>query len=374
MKGTKGNIRKRKDGRWEGRYRYNGNIKYLYSDDKKNIEEKLKKIKSQIFLGDFVEQTKVTVSEWLEEWLFEYKKKIIKNTTFANYKQIIDLYITPKLGNFIISELTTIQIQYYINNIAHSSRTIKYAYILLKMALEHAVAVKLIKENPCKNVILPKQKKSNIKILDEKEFEIFIDTIKTHNNGCAFYLAIATGMRKGEILALKWCDIDFKNNLIFIEKTLSRVKLYDEDRNSVYKTIIGDCKTDKSKRIIPIFDDLKKWLQVHYARMKLKFEKKGKKILDEDYIFLTEKHNPLSPRNFSKQFYAILKKCNIEKNKFHVLRHTYASFALSKGMELKVLSELLGHSSYSFTADVYCQILPNKKKEEVLKLQKIFKL
>lgn len=365
-----GTIRQRKDGRWEGRYKYNGIPKSIYGKTEEEVYEKLEKITAEITLGTFFEPSKMKLKEWMETWLKDFKKNSIKAKTYESYEQLIRLYINPVIGAIALDKLNNIQIQRMLNNMSVSPRTIKYTATVLKMALKHAVTTGLIQKNHAENISLPKQIKKEAKVLDRESLQKFIEACRTHRLGPAFYLAACTGMRRGEVLALKWQDVDLINASIKVERTYNRVKVFDRAKIE-YKAIISDCKTQKSNRVLPILPELKECLELHYTRSRIELFKKGKKISQDTFLFLTLGGNIYNPRSFSKDYYQFLDKTGIKKINFHALRHTFATIALEQGIELKVISELLGHSSVSFTADTYCHVLPNKKRKEIQKLSLI---
>lgn len=365
-----GTIRLRSDGRWEGRYSLGSKQKSIYGKSEEEVKDKLKKIIANITLGTYFEPSKIKVQEWLKYWLFEYKKKKLKPKTFESYNQIIECYINPVLGSLTIDKLNPILIQQEINNIKKSARTVKYTHTILKMSLKHAVSTELILKNPADNISLPSENKKEIKILDKTDLKKFMDHIRSHKLGPAFHLAITTGMRRGEILALRWKDIELESGLIKVRRNMDRVKVFNENEN-VYKLVEGTPKTKRSNRVLPILPDTKTLLKSHYTRQKIEKVRLGEKYIDDGYVFCNKNGTPLSPRNFAKHFYKVLKDADIPHTNFHSLRHTFASYGLENGMELKVISELLGHSSIAITADIYTHVSINKKKIELDKLNQI---
>lgn len=322
-------MKKRKDGRFEGRYSYQGKQKSIYANTEKEVKDKLKKIKAEIELDKYFEPCKMKLSEWLETWLFEYKKKTIKQKTFESYEQIIRCYVNPVLGYKTLDKLNNIDIQKMFNSMTLSPRTIKYTHTVLK-------------------------------------------AIKGHRFESAFFMAICTGMRRGEILGLKWHDIDFENGLIYVQRTLNRIKVFNNKKIPTWETIETDCKSEKSRRVLPILPELNTRLKTQYTRSKLNKKRKGEILSQNEYVFVNKFGKNINPRNFAKHFYNVLKNNDIGPINFHALRHTYATLALESGIELKVISELLGHSSISFTADTYLHILHHKKIEEISKLKALF--
>jgi integrase len=238
------------------------------------------------------------------------------------------------------------------------------------MALEHAVKLRYIQYNPAEHVKIPKQIKKQIKYLDKDNLNKFISSIKSHRLYAAFYLAVTSGIRRGELLALRWSDISFSDATMNIQRTVNRIKVFDDDEPH-YKLVEGSPKSDKSIRILPILPDILDALKKHKSRQKQEILK------CDDYkynnlVFCNTNGTPLNPRNFAKHFYNVLSRNDITKINFHALRHTYATVGLQNGIELKVMQELLGHSSLSVTADTYTHVVLDQKKTEINKLKNAF--
>jgi integrase len=175
-------------------------------------------------------------------------------------------------------------------------------------------------------------------------------------------------MRKGEVLGLKWSDIDFKQGFILIQRTIQRIKTSE----SSYITLEGSPKSKNSIRVIPILDEQITRLKSHYTRSIFERKKLDVDFDKNGYVFCNRDGSILSPRNFDKQFHVILKDCKIPDINFHALRHTFATVALENGIGLKETSDILGHSSITITADIYSHVTNKRKKEEMEKLKNAF--
>jgi integrase len=364
-------MKKRKDGRYEDKYIWNGKTKSAYGKTEEEVKEKIKKIKAEIELDMYFEPSKIKLETWLKTWLFDFKRNSIKPKTLASYEEVIRLYINPGLGPVSLDKLNTVIIQKFINDLKKSPRTVKYTHIVLKMALRHAVNIGMLNKNVAENISLPRNIKKDIQILRKEDMKKFLDAIKGSRYYCVFLLAITTGMRRGEILALKWQDIDFTNDLVKVSKTMDRVKVFDEAK-IVSKLLFGDCKTQKSNRVLPILPDVKNALRTQYTRNRIAALSRGEKICFDDYIFVTNTGNNLTPRNLLRTFDAILKKAGIPHIKFHALRHTFATLGLENGVDIKTMQELLGHSSITITADIYTHVQLHQKQEALNKIKHIF--
>lgn len=215
---------------------------------------------------------------------------------------------------------------------------------------------------PTDGIVLPKGEKKEINILENDKIKIFLRAIIENRYGLAFLMALFTGMRRGEILALTWGDIDFENKIINVNKTLNVIKCFDNDKIE-YRTIINSSKTVNSNRVLPILPILITPLKTHYTRSQI--HGWGSVY---DFVFTNKFGKNVNPRKFSQYFYDIFKKSEIKRINFHALRHTFASMAIDKGVNPKTLSNILGHSSISFTLDTYCHVTIQQKQREISKI------
>jgi len=373
-----GSIRKRPDGKWEARYSHGRNAegkqiqKSLYGKTRKEVQEKLNAVLHSIDNNAYVEPSKITVGEWLTIWLNDYKKISIKPTTFTNYRLRVENYLKPELGEILLKDLSSIQIQKMITKLTMkrlSPEFIRGIYTNLHAALKQAIKDGLLIRNVADTVTLPKYVKPQTEILTPDEQVRFIDTAKSHYLGELFILDLGTGLRLGEILAMSWGSVDFEKNTMSVSSTLNVIKDFDDPEAKWHKAF-GTPKTQSSNRKIPLIPSVKKILE-----NQIEYQANLKRELGEAFdnkhnlVFTTKIGNPLDPRNMQKVFHDILAKAQIDKKKIHSLRHSFASRGLEQGIELKVMQELLGHSSIKMTADLYTHVLPEKKEEAIMKLE-----
>ena len=292
------------------------------------------------------------VGEWLE-----YKKILIKKSTYSNYIYIIEKYLMPKFNEMSIIELGNYNYSGFIEDMLKklSSKYVKDIVCVLRMILKYAEK-KYKFELDFEKIIIPKNDFNELEILSKSEKEkleqycITINTLKS----VGILICLNTGLRIGEICALKWENIDLENKVIYVRKTLQRV--YTEKRKNT-KIIIDTAKSSKSIRNIPISNKLYKVLKL----LKEKYK-------SDDY-FLTGKSNKyVEPRSLRRIYKRILIKTEIKEYTFHALRHTFATECIEVGMDVKSLSEILGHSSTTFTLDRYVHSSYKKKKKYLEKL------
>ncbi|MCC5910054.1 MAG: site-specific integrase [Clostridiaceae bacterium] len=412
-----GNIRKRKDGKWEARYTIgkdeNGKQirKSIYGKSRQEVSQRLTKVLNEINSGIFVEPTKITLNIWLSTWLKEYKKPSIKPKTYDSYVHTIDYFIRPVIGHIVLKDLRPDHIQTMLNALKDrmpvrseqavakleeelrgtntptvkkaikeeiqkhklnkvSSRTVEYVYIILNGALKQALKNNLVVRNSCEAVSLPKAKdKKEIKVLTTEEQRKFIETIKGHRLEAAFLLNISTGVRVGELLGLTWNNVNFNEGTIKIIQTVGRVKNQETGRSSLQ---FDTPKTEKSKRVIPLLPQVITALEKHKTLQQEHMTTIGEGYAPYNLVFCTELGNPIDPKNYDRSFKGILKNAEMDDINLHALRHTFATRGLENGIEMKVMQELLGHSSMLLTADIYSHVLPDHKRKAMDKLKNIF--
>lgn len=306
------------------------------------------------------------ISEWLELWLNKSVKYQVKIKTYNQYASAIKKHLIPTFGDIEISELNYENIIYFVNNLGYSStdimqkslssNSINSLITILKLSLDEAVKFGHIKINCCKDVKKIKTYEKKVEafsIAEQKKIEKFIfNSRKEYNIGVL--VGLYTGIRLGEMLALKWSDVDLENGLIHITKTITQIRNYD----GKYGTVVQAPKTQSSNRIIPL------------PKFLIKKFKVMKKSTKTDYL-IQNKGRTLTIRGYQYLFEKILKRLNIEKKGFHALRHTFATRAIECGFDVKTLSEIMGHSSVAITLNRYTHSLLSQKKIMMQKLDKI---
>ncbi|ABY95867.1 MULTISPECIES: site-specific integrase [Thermoanaerobacter] len=332
---------------------------------KKEAEKALAEIIAKIEKNE-LELTNLTLGQFLNKWYETHCELKLAPKTLKSYKELIELYFKPYLGDIELTKLKPVMIQNYYNKLKElglSDTTINYHHRVLKSALKKAVVWQLISKNPCDYVEPPKKNKNEITVWSindvKKAKEIFKDTpIYLH-----FMLALYTGMRIGEICGLKWEDIDFNNKTCTVKRQYQQVG---------GKEIIKEPKSETSIRVIPLHSDvievLKEEKKKQLQNRMLLGEKYNKKY--EGYISVWEDGRMKTPEYVSKKFSKILKAYpELPQIRFHDLRHSCASFLVQAGVPMKVVSEILGHSQIGITMDLYSHVLLDSKKEAIKKLE-----
>ncbi len=348
------NIYHRKDGRWEGRYIIERStcgkpkFKSVYGASYGEVKNKLIVSKSLALQGS--KQTAPIykdekLSDWMDYWLEILEKPYIKITTYQLYKRNIEKHLAPLLGDISLSLLERNQIQHAVDFWGEilSSSTLHTVCRQLKNILDSAVKNNLILESPFdEDIRLPKFKQKKPLVLTNTQ-QIKLENEASACENFEFMLCLYTGVRVGELCALRYEDFDFENNTLHICHSVKRITKEENGKRSS-ELIIGNTKTESSKRMIPIPLFIAEML---ILRMETNHD------ANEDYIFKNRREGPAEPRTLQIRFAKLAQKLEINDAHLHTLRHTFAMRCLEEGIGYKALSEILGHSSSRITMEHY---------------------
>lgn len=328
---------------------------------KKECEAALAELITQIEKGSIVTNDKMSTKEYMEYWLETYPKNNCSPSTYKRYRFFIKDIINY-IGQYKLSKLNPMIIQKFYEDLMSdreiSNNTVIKTHRMLHLALKHAQQWQLINNNPCDLTNPPKSTKQEMKYWQPDEINFYLETInKSEKLYYPTFLAIHTGLRVGEICALKWTDIDFINGTMKVNKTLQRVD---------GKLVLKEPKTKKSSRIVTLLNSTINFLK---ELKKEAMERKLKYGIELDFILCWEDGRPIDPHYVSQKFPKLLEKYNLPKIRFHDLRHTHATLLLKLGTNPKVISERLGHSTVSFTLDTYSHVNTDMQRDEVSKAE-----
>ena len=353
----------------------NGKIKRKEFTGKtqQEVKKKLEEYKKEMLLGTISSDDKITVSEWYHTWLFDYRIKDLKPKSFEKYEGIYRNYIKDsELGKIKLKDLRATHIQRYYNKLQDTKpiSTIKGINTRLKPCLGEAEKQGYIQKNYCKMVTLPKDNnKKTIQVLTQQQQKLFIEAIKGHKLEVLFLIALGTGLRLGELLGLKWSDIDFNTGILTVNRTLSRVK---NQTTGKYEIIEQTPKTKNSNRTIPIPNDILNKLKEHKKNQSKQRLFVGEGYINNNYVFTDDIGNPIDDKRPGRNLKSTLTKLNIEPIKFHALRHTYATRLFEANVPPKTVQVLMGHYDISITMDIYTHVMEDAKLEAIEKLNNIF--
>lgn len=354
--------------------------KQFYGKTQKEVKEKLESFKKQMSLGALPTDDKITLDQWYYTWLFDYRIKDLKPKSFQKYEGIYRNYIQDtQLGKIKLKDLRATHIQQYYNKLLDMDKkpvsTVKGLNTRLKPCLSEAEKQGYIQKNYCKMVTLPKEDKiREIKVLSVLEQKQFIEAIRGHELEVLFLTALSTGLRLGEILGLKWNDIDFNNGTLTVNRTIQRVTEISRDGERESKIIEQIPKTKNSIRTIPIPQNILSRLKDHKLEQNKSRLKLWELYSNNDYVFCNNLGYTIDDKKPGRNLKSILNKLNIEPIKFHGLRHTYATRLFEANVPPKTVQVLMGHYDISITLDIYTHVMEDAKLEAVDKLNDIFTL
>lgn len=367
-----GSIHKRKDGRWEGRYVIGRNEKGLpktknvLAKTKRECEEKLKALRDSI-RGAEPERPKadMTFGAWMDRWYQTECKPAIRPKTQADYENRIYQHIIPELGHIPLAKLTPGDLQQFYTRLKQrgrllrteeygpglSDRMVKSCHVTCRVALDRAAAQGLILKNPALACKSPTTHPKEMQVLSQEEMQRLL--IQARENDCfeLLLLELSTGLRRGELLALRWDDLDFQTGALRVERQVQRVK---------GSLAVTQPKTRSSSRTVilpmPVLDILKNYRQKVNSRWMFPSPRK------ED--------SPLDPAAVRKKLAAVLERAGCKHVRFHDLRHTFATNALEHGMDIKTLSAVIGHVSSATTLNVYAHVTDEMRQSAAAKIDR----
>lgn len=344
-----GTIYKRPNGTWAGQITINGKRHTVYGRRKQDVVAKMRELQMQFLSGEYVDPNTITVSQLVHTWLDVYKKYDISLMTYNNYLQAIEKYIVPTLGNTLVQQLQPTQLQMLYNSLIDKPGVLSTVYIIMGAALKLAVKQRIIRENPDEATNHPTPKCKKRKSLIPEEREKFLETAKKYFIYPYIILAMTTGLRRGELLGLKWSDIDFENKTI----TVNRQIQYTRQPDGHYRFVETVPKTTQAYRTVPLPDDALPVLANYKKLYDIWLKAIG---VETDFVFITSKGTPLNPVTVSVMFKKIREEAGTPSVSPHVLRHTYATKLAERGVHPKAAQKLLGHARFQTTMDVYTDV------------------
>lgn len=367
-----GSIYRQNNGLWacsitvdtaEGRKR-----KYFYGKTRKEVQDKLATALNEIKQGTFITAPTQTVEQFVKDWLENTQRRSVKPRTYERYEEIMRLHVIPALGRHQLQKLSAQHLRaFYTKKLDSglSATTVTHFHNVLHKALKDAVRWGLVSRNVCDLVSPPRRERYEIQALTLEQVHRLLDAAKGHYMEALFYLALATGMRRGELMGLKWQDIDFAQGVLQVRRILSRIPTKMPGKGYVE----AEPKTQKSRRSIVIAPFALDALKQHRKRQLEAKLKAGPDWQEHDYVFCTSIGTYLNPTyDILRQLKILLKNAGLPDIRFHDLRHSAATLLLAAGVHPKVVQEILGHSNISMTMDVYSHVLPTMQQDAMNKL------
>lgn len=346
--------RRKSDGRWIasvtlGRDEATGKLvrKYVYGASKNEVLEKKTLLLEKSRGQTYVNADKITVGEWMRQWLDIYAKSSVRANTLSGYRAMIDGHIIPRLGNVRLQKLKGIDIQHMVNQIiaeGGSARLAEFAFSVLRIALNKAYADDVIERQPHKNVSLPKKHKEEFVPLTPEEWSALFAAAKGQPEMyAALVLEWATGISRSELLALKWSDLNFSADTV----SILRADIVTDDGPA-----LDDTKAHSRRRVLPIPPLVAQELKQHKARLAAVKLASPYPWQENDFVFPNHCGELQDPRYWSKKFSRLAKAAGVDIT-FHKLRHDHASRLSENGVSIKDAQYRLGHSTSQMLLDVY---------------------
>jgi integrase len=336
--------------------------KWVSAKSKPEVRDKLVKLKGEVRGGTYTDP-KGTVGEYMERWLREYAKNLAPRT-YEGYQSIYRSGIKPAFGSVMLKDLRPERIQKYYpdkQDAGDSPTTLRHHHMMLHRAFEHAVKWQVLGRNPVDAVEPPPVRQVEMHTLNARDAVAFLKAAQKTTLGPVFHLALYTGMRRSEIMALRWQDVDLAQGKIYVTRTVHQL-------HNPSRIIFRGTKTKRSTRLIDLVPATVEVLTQHLENHKALCARVGGKFANDRLLFCqfdteTQTWEPLKPDRVGRAWSSLIEKLGYAHVRFHDARHTHASLLLKQGTHMKIVQERLGHATISTTMDIYSHVAPGMQKQ-----------
>lgn len=357
-----GTVYKRKDGRWEGAAYVllpsgGRSRRRVYGRTRAEVNEKLTALQRASHQGMPATTTSQTVGDFLTTWLVDIAAVKVRPATLRSYVMYVKLHLIPGLGKKRLARLTPADVRAFLADrraAGLSPATVKQIHAILRSALAHAVREDLVARNVARLVVVPAGPRHEVVPLSVEEAKQLLVAARNDRLYPLWAVALAIGLRRGEALGLRWCDIDLESGTLRVRQSLQRVD---------GALAVVPPKTERSRRSIPLPAIAVTALQEHRERMAIESTRRGQPLSADGFVFTSSIGTPLEPRNVNRAFVALLGRAGLRHVRLHDLRHTCASLLLAQGVPARVVMETLGHSAIAVTMNTYSHVLPSLQRE-----------
>ncbi len=364
-----GSITKRKDGTYQGAISLeNGKRLYFYDRKREVVAGKIIDALAEQRKGTLVTASSQTLEKYLTGWLADVVAHTVRDSTHESYSQMIRCHVLPKLGKTKLTKLTAQQLAaLYALKLAEglSPRSVQYLHAILHRALKQAVRWNLVARNVCDFVDAPRPKRHEIRPLSPAQIRQLLEAAHGDRLEALYVVAVTAGLREGEMLGLRWSDVELPAGSLHVAQQARRVK----GKGITF----APPKTDKGRRTVALPWVAVEALKRHRVAQLEERLQAGSAWSDNDLVFANEVGKPIERQNLMRRsFVPLLERAGLPRIRFHDLRHSAATLLLSQGVHPKVVQERLGHSSIGLTMDTYSHVLPDMQREAAAKLDAIF--
>ncbi len=356
---NEGSLTKRTDGRWEARITLvDGTRKSFYGKTRQEAAKRLSAAVHDQNVGLPIVGEKQTLAQYLSHWL-EVTVPTIKPRTYRLYEMLLRVHVVPTLGSTALSRLGPQQVQaFYAGRleVGLSSSSVRHIHNVLHRALDAALKLGLVQRNVTELIDPPRMRHHEMTVLSPAQVRTFLTTAKEDRFYALYVLALTTGMRQGELLALKWQEIDLDGARLNVRATLQPVKGGG--------IVLAPPKTKQSRRSIALTSIAVEALRDHRRRQEIERAKLGEAWFDHGLVFPNTIGRPVEGINLlQRNFRPMLERAGLPRIRFHDLRHTAATLLLGKGINPKIVSEMLGHATVAITLDIYSHVMPHMQEQ-----------
>ena len=341
---------------------------------KRDAERALREIISSVEQGSYIKPNKITLGDWLRQWLKDYASMNTTSRTQESYLSIVERHLITALGRVPIAELHAQQIQnYYAEKISKgradgkgglSARSVIYHHRILSKALSYAVKMGVVIRNVANDAEPPRADRKIMNTLSLEEIKRFLDTASKTEYYAFFATLLYTGLRRGELLILRWRNLDLEKAKLMVVESGHKLD------NGNY--IVKEPKTTNSRRTVVLPNSLVELLKAYRADQELLRVQLGVTQNADDFVFIRPDGSPINPNAVTLAFHRIIKKAGLKKIRLHDLRHTHATMMLQANVNPKIVSERLGHANIGITLDIYSHVLPGMQEAAVEKFDQLF--
>ena len=363
------NVCQRKDGLWEGRYRADGKQRSVYGKTKKEARDKLTQKLAEIESGEFIDETNMTVEQWMMEYINVYVMDV-KESTMSGYMTSIRQHIIPALGNIKVKELTPIQVQRFYNSLTAkglSAKTIRNIHGILHEALDKAVRMELLKKNVTDLCDLPKVRKKEMHPLTSSQLKEFLRRAEQDDPFYApiFYIAFFTGLREAELIGLTWDCIDFDKHTIRVYRQYVRLD-YGPRLGQYDFTSLKNGK-ERTFQVAPSV--IQAFRKLRHRQLEQRMRAGSRFSNSRNFVLTRDDGRPVSASTMYHHYKQITDAMGLPEVRFHDARHTYATLAMQNHVDPKTLSTALGHATVAFTMDVYAHTSDEMQQDMASKME-----
>jgi integrase len=346
--------------------------KVIYGETRKEVADKLKALHREQAAGALVASDRQTVGQYLDRWLETSVKPNRRAKTADIYARLVRLYLKPHLGKIQLTKLEPAHVQTMLNTLLTSGaadggplspRTIHHVRAVLRRALNQAVRWGYVTRNAAALAETPRVERRPATVLTAEQGQHLLAAVAGHQWEALYVLALLLGLREGELIGLRWVDVDLDQRTLRVEQTVQRIGK---------QLVIAAPKTAGSRRLLPLPAAAVRALREHATRQAQRHEVVGDDWKDHGLVFPTGVGTPVEPRNLVRHFKQALKKAELPDVRFHDLRHSCATMLIAQGVHPRTVMEILGHSQISVTMNTYGHVLPDTQRAAADAMDRLF--